>query len=193
MFGIAPDRHWYDEILANESSLCDEALSTMADAIRELGIGTIVTDAVEYFSPMHDLCNAIACAIVRAAAADGASIALLDYVNERPDLKQLSARNVISLDQTALARKNAAISSYYQLASDVDRRADHRQALATEQLFALDPFQEWPITPSEEPFYERFGRQRIDEGRYDRLITYSRHVRPLASSLMERSTKAIGP
>ena len=88
MFGIAPDRHWYDEILANESSLCDEALSTIADAIRELGIGTIVTDAVEYFSPMHDLCNAIACAIVRAAAADGASIALLDYVNERPDLNR---------------------------------------------------------------------------------------------------------
>ena len=44
----------------------------------------------------------------------------------------------------------------------------------------------WPATLSTPPFYESYGRARIEAGAYGRLITYADHVRPLAMRIVER-------
>ena len=65
----------------------------------------------------------------------------------------------------------------------VFRRLGGIENLAVERLFPVDVRRVWPPLSPEEPFYEKFGRDRIGRGTYAELITYTDHVRPLAVML----------
>jgi hypothetical protein len=108
-----------------------------------------------------------------------------DYVIERPDIKRGVPAWSAVLDEAAMARKLAAMQGYEELAGELDRfhRTDRREFFGTERLFQVDA--SWPETPPEEPFYERFGRERVADGTYRQLITYRKHVRPLARVLTQ--------
>ena len=88
VFGLAPDKRWYAAILAGEYSLFDQASRLIAAACRNAGVRRIVTDSIEFYNPMHDLCNALAVGIARSLRGEGASdIELFDYAIEYPDLR----------------------------------------------------------------------------------------------------------
>jgi hypothetical protein len=183
VFGVAPDRKWYAAILSGDLSAFRDVASRIRAACIQHRVTTIVTDAVEFFNPMHDLCHALARGIARAIhVSTGRSTELLDYAIERNDLKVQSPVRTLALDTDALARKRAAAASVPALAPELRRHADER-ALACERLHRVDPAGEWPLHLTEEPFYQRVGRQRVAAGTYDVPITYLEHVRPLALDL----------
>jgi len=156
VFGFASDKRWYAAILGGERDLFDRARRLIAAACRDAQVRRLVTDSVELYNPMHDLCNALAVGVVREIRHAGGEIELLDYALEHPELKTGPARLELSLPPDALQRV---------------------------RLYARDADCGWPAEPADEPFYERFGRRRIEEGLYRELITYRAHVRPLAMAL----------
>jgi hypothetical protein len=184
VFGLAPDKHWYAAILAGDGGLFTQASHLIAAACREAGVRRIVTDPIEFYNPMHDLCNALAAGIARSLCGEGASdVELFDYALERPDLRSGPAAMEFSLTDEALRRKLGAIASYPPLAAEADRHAKAPRNPASESLYAHDMAGEWPLQLAEEPFYEQFGRRRISGGLYRQLITYRAHVRPMAAAL----------
>jgi hypothetical protein len=184
VFGLAPDKRWYAAILAGEYGLFDQAAHLIAAACRNAGVRRIVTDSIEFYNPMHDLCNALAAGIVRSLRGGGAAdVELFDYAIECPDLRNGPAAMEFTLTDEALRRKLGAIASYLPLAAEADRHAEAFRNHASERLYALDTMGEWPLQLVEEPFYEQFGRRRISDGVYRQLITYHAHVRPMALAL----------
>jgi hypothetical protein len=183
VFGLASDKRWYEAILACERDLFDRARRVVAATCRDARVRHLVTDSVELYNPMHDLCNALAVGAVRDIRHAGGEIELLDYALEHPELKTGPARLELSLPHDAVQRKLASVGSYLQLVAEVERRNWPSSAYAWERLYARDADCPWPPEPADEPFYERFGRRRIEEGVYRELITYRAHVRPLAIAL----------
>ena len=155
VFGFASDKRWYAAILAGERDLFDRARRLIVAACRDAQVRRLVTDSVE----------------------------LLDYALEHPERKIGPARLELSLPPDALERKLAAVGAYPQLIAEVERRDWPTSAYGWERLYARDADCGWPAEPADEPFYERFGRRRIEEGLYRELITYRAHVRPLAIAL----------
>jgi len=182
-FGFASDKRWYAGILAGERGLFDGARRLITAACRDAQVRRLVTDSVELYNPMHDLCNALAVGAVRDIRHAGGEIELLDYALEHPELKTGPARFELSLPPDALERKLAAVGAYLQLVAEVERRNWPTSAYGWERLYARDADCGWPAEPADEPFYKRFGRRRIEEGLYRDLITYRAHVRPLAIAL----------
>ena len=96
----------------------------------------------------------------------------------------MTSLNVTPLPREALVRKRQAIEGYHALAFEAPR---YESLVERERLIPDQPLFAWPATPPCKPHYERFGERRIRDGRYDRLITYARHVRPLALRLLNGS------
>ena len=158
VFGLAPDKDWYAAILAGEYSLFDQASSFIAAACRNAGVRRIVTDLIQFYNSMHDLCNAVAAGIVRSLRGGGATdVELFDYAIEYPDLKNGPAAMELSLTDEALRRKQSAIASYMPLAAEADRHAKAFRNHASERIYAFDERDEWPLQLAQEPFYEQLA------------------------------------
>lgn len=181
VFGAKPDREWYEAILGGDRGFFCAVARTIGAACVEAGVRCVVTDSVEYFNPMHDLCAALASFVARSVASEtGCEVGLFDYPIEQPNPASSGVAVVIELDRDALERKRAAATSIPPLASEVARHLDRAPR---ECLRRVAPDREWPRHAAEEPHYERVGRERIARSAYDRLITYEKHVRPLALGL----------
>jgi hypothetical protein len=181
VFGARNDRDWYRAILEGDAELFQSTATRIADMCRAEGVTQIVADPVELFNPMHDLCSSIAQHVAMELRRD-AVVELLTYPIERPDLMQRPLVSEHALDDEALQRKLDAAAEYCELSSEVERRRGVEN-LSIERLFAVDIDHVWSRHPLEEPHYEKVGRDRIARGSYGELITYTKHVRPLAVGL----------
>lgn len=178
-FGMAPDRDWYAAILNADLALFDRMTGAIVQAATAQASTLIVSDAVDGYNPMHDLCEAVAASAALALRRQGRNITHLvaravsggdgDIVSE------------LRLDNEARLRKQAAIDAYTPLAEEVRRLLDEEPtALSREQLrrpaFAWD--QHWS------PSWESVGASRVATSKYTQRIEYARHVRPLALALL---------
>jgi len=182
VFGVRTDRTWYNAILAGDRRPFDSVAARIANVCRANHVTQIVADPVELFNPMHDLCSCLAQNVAMQLQSSGA-VELLTYPIERPDLMRARAAHTYALDDAALQRKLSAAADYYEMTSEVERKRRAIENLAVERLFSVDIHAVWPRRPREEPYYEGIGRSRIDRGTYTELITYGKHVRPLAVML----------
>jgi hypothetical protein len=183
VFGVRTDRAWYSAILAGDRRPFDTVAACIASVCRAQQVTQIVADPVEHFNPMHDLCGCLAQSVAMQLQGSDA-IELLTYPIERPEMLRASAVQTFALDDAALQRKLSAAADYYELTPEVERRRGAIESLAVERLFPVDIRGVWPTRPHEEPLYEGIGRSRIDRGTYTELITYEKHVRPLAMMLI---------
>jgi hypothetical protein len=183
VFAAATDREWYRAILTGDRRLFDAAAAQISELCYAQGVTQIVADALEFFNPMHDLCSCLAQHVSMQLLGSGA-IELLTYPIERPDLLNADPNHVYALDDAALRRKLDAAAEYHELTAEVERRRISAiEHLAVERLFSVDINRVWPRLAPEEPFYEKYGRDKIERGTYAELITYADHVRPLAAML----------
>lgn len=182
VFGLAPDRDWYAAILNADLTMFDKVISAIVEAATAKGNTLIVSDAVDGYNPMHDLCE-----VVAASAA-------LRLRRQGRDVLHLVARAVaggdsddivteIRLDSDAQQRKQEAVDAYTPLAEEVQRLLDEDPAaLSREQL--RRPTFAWDAHWS--PSWESIGASRVAASKYAQRIEYRRHVRPLALALLER-------
>ena len=174
VFGTIPDRVWYAAVLAADAAIFVETAAAIIAAAAASPPPLVVSDAVEGYNPMHDLCAALG---VRVAAALGV-----------PHLTQAvtggaqgEVRMCLDLDAAAQARKRDAAMAYAPLTEEVAALlAAGPVAWASEQL--LTQGFGWPDDC--DAAYERIGRERVAAGRYAAPITYRRHVLTIARRLL---------
>lgn len=184
VFGEAPDQTWYRAVLNGQAGLFQDVIARIAAECLDCGVTTLVSDPVEHFNPIHDLTNVVAHAVAHSTKTRwGEAVSMLTYPIERPEAFDSNPGAALRLGKSAAARKEAAILAYSPLAGEYPR---YRELVTRdhEMLAPDDPGFGWPQTLPEEPYYERFGRQRLREGRYSTLITYAAHVRPLALQML---------
>ncbi len=185
-FGLASDRDWYSAILSADLTLFDKMIGAIVQAAIAQGSSLIVSDAVDGYNPMHDLCEVVAASAALVLKRQGRTIT------------HLAARAVAGgnsddvvaefrLDDETRHRKQAAIDAYTPLAEEVGRLlAEEPTALACEQL--RRPAFAWEVDWS--PSWESVGASRVAVSKYAQRIEYVRHVRPLAIALLSGRLRA---
>jgi hypothetical protein len=143
----------------------------------------VVSDAADGYNPLHDLCQAIAGAVVARIARDSKAP---KFLVSPATANAMGTRSIAwNLEDEAARRKRQAILAYAPLAEEVAQLlAEAPDAPYTEQL--LDPIFDWPEEWT--PEWEAFGRKRVSEGRFAAPITYRDHVLPIAKALLGRNT-----
>ena len=181
VFGLLPDAAWYRAIVAQDTAPFMHVIETVAD---EAPLA-VVSDSIEYFNPLHDLCCVVAHVAASRINARGGRVQHLDYPIEAAADREPCER--LALDGPALARKHAAISHYEELQREVERRSAgmNLDDLGHETLHPARCPEMWPQELGFEPLYEKYGRMRVGSGVYRDVITYADHVRPLATQLLE--------
>lgn len=179
VFGGRSDKAWYAALLAGDPAPFAEALDRIAAEAERLKPELLVTDAVDGYNPMHDLCAALGTALRRRLAAAGHfvqhMVSLAVESDDPPPLAEL-----LHLDPDAVLRKQRAVAAYTPLADEVrSLLAARPEALHVELLQQPD----FAWSPDWTPRWETIGRERVATGRYTDAISYARHVRPIALSL----------
>lgn len=168
VMGAHPDRRWYESVLAGDSRPFLEVASTIADTLARGCL--IVSDPVEGYNPMHDLCSSVADLVAAQVGGTRAVYALMD---------PLKAGSTQRLGPERAARKRLAVEAYTPLRDEGRALLQrHPDALYCEQL--CHGSYGWPETPASPPQYEAIGDARIEAGLYRSPITYAAHVRPMA-------------
>jgi hypothetical protein len=177
--GQRSDREWYAAILAGDIAAFTQTAGAIAAAALTMHAPLVVSDAADGYNPLHDLCQAIAGAVVARIARDSKAPGFL----VSPATAGAMGRRSVAwkLKTEAARRKHQAISANTPLAEEVARLlAETPDTLYTEEL--LIPTFDWPENCN--PEWEAFGRKRVKEGRFAAPITYRDHVLPIAKALL---------
>ena len=184
-FGAAPDRDWYDLILHGDATAFHDVVDAAVGAALAQSAQLIVTDAVDGYNPMHDICAAIGAAVVARLR------------HSAPKAEHLVSRAVagrgedfaheLVLDSDAAKRKRGTVKAYQPIAEEVRRLLDEEpNALDIERLER--PTFAWPEVWR--PQWEEIGRDRVALSRYRQPIEYTKHVLPLARALLAAAEPA---
>jgi hypothetical protein len=174
VFGAISDRAWYAAILAGDASpFFQAAAAIIAEGMRQRPT-LIVSDAVEGYNPMHDLCTALA---ARVAAVLGVPHLTQEVTGgARGDIAE-----TLVLDAAAQGRKRQAALAYEPLIQEVQALLRTAPEDWCREILLNQGFN-WPATFDAD--YERIGRDRVAGGRYSAVITYREHVLTLARRLL---------
>lgn len=179
VFAAAPDRAWYEAILRRDVApfiACAEA--AVATAVKNR-CTLIVTDAVDGYNPMHDLCEALGAAVIAMLRREGRQARHL--VSRAVSGSDGEVVVELQLDGQAKRRKQAAVEAYTPLAEEARCLLESdTSALAVERLRRAEF--SWPGHWS--PAWEEIGRARVVSRCYAEPIGYTSHVRPIALALL---------
>jgi hypothetical protein len=179
IFGRFTDNESYAWLFDRNVDVIDALVHEVAEEIASHRIELVVADAMEGLHPVHDLSRMIAgAACVRAGSIPHYEFPLHDGPHAFDEF-------VTTLDDAAFARKIAWARRLEPKLADV-REMFSRFG---EDAFRRESFRrvtDWTATPwdaHERPMYERIGEEHVARGRFDRVIRYAEHVRPLLRHL----------
>jgi hypothetical protein len=195
IYGPFTDAGLYATIRGGEVTPLLRILRELSDALLEARVDAVVGDALEGFSPSHDLCrflvNAAVSLILKETERELENFDFLLDGNPdvcAPDLRAAAIR--VELDEPALQRKLAAAGRYSELKAETELALARfgPRAFLTEYLRpVVDRRQGLDRMEIEPPFYERFGEQQVRAGHYDAVIRYRTHLRPLIGVLWRQA------
>ena len=131
--GQRSDHEWYSAILTRDISAFTKVVETITAAAPTRHAPLVVSDAVDGYNPLHDLCQAIADAVVTRIARDSKPPGFLVL----PTTASAMGIEAVTwkLEDKAARRKHLAISAYTPLAKEIARlQAEAPDALSTERL-----------------------------------------------------------
>ncbi len=213
--GELSDRGIYEKILRHEYDPFDTLCKRLARLIIAQDIDLVVSDAIEGYNPVHDLCEALvrtAVGIARNAndadnnenagkTRNGKPCSIRHYTiplmnDPRPATGSMeAAHHTIELTPLRFKQKLEAMRSYAASAGGILQEevgdAFHNfgeEAFAREYLFAAAaPGQEPERRFSrQKPFYETYGEQKVAAGRYQSVIRFHEHVLPIVNHLRKK-------
>ncbi len=213
--GELSDRRIYEKILRHEYDSFDILCERLARLIIAQDIDLVVSDAIEGYNPVHDLCEALvrtAVGIARNAndadnnenagkTRNGKPCSIRHYTiplmnDPRPATgSREAAHHTIELTPLRFKQKLEAMRSYAASAGGILQEevgdAFHNfgeQAFVREYLFAAAaPGQEPERRFSrQKPFYETYGEQRVAAARYQSVIRFHEHVLPIVNHLRKK-------
>jgi hypothetical protein len=204
VFGELSDREIYEKVLRHEYALFDTLCEQLVRILDASNIDMVVSDAIEGYNPIHDLCEVL----VRTAVAIASNrkhrsirrytIPLMGDPRESAGHGDQAANLVIDLTSLQFIQKLESMRDYARSAGQTLQQevegAFHtygEQAFAREYLFAApasghEPQEpEWRFTQGK-PFYETYGEERVATGRYQSVIRFHEHILPLVNRLREK-------
>jgi len=189
VFGRFADAEMYkvmrDQDLDALTALVDDILFEFERNNVELVVG----DAAEGFNPTHDLCRYLTNAIARVhSSRSGKAVKNFDFLLDGPPdvCPSVDPPPIrITLSETELSRKKEAIERFPDIKPDIDQffRNFGEAGLKTECLRPVANVNGSAPSSDGEPFYERYGSQKVKEGLYPETISFEKHLRPLAEFL----------
>jgi hypothetical protein len=199
VWGEHSDREFYRHILQCDHAFFAALRDRLADCIVTRNITTVVSDAVEGYSPIHDLCEALARAAVMQASRDHAItirhylIPLLGNPSHAP-LGNDPAAIEIELTPALIARKRSTIADYAkqagaQLMAEIQSAYDHYGIATFDREYLFDASDSGWLASQQRfsaqvPHYESLGKAHVASGRDQLAITFSDHVAPISQCLM---------
>lgn len=178
----------------NFDPLFETVNEIITDMIRH-NINAVAGDSIEGFNPTHDLCRyMINCVVRNYEKKTQQTIPNFEfYLDGPPHICPEGLREEalwLRLTEEEFERKYKASKNYPEINKDLEELiAKHGKApFQVECLWPVkDPgnFVSW-TTP--EPFYERYGKTKIEAGSYQEVITYQSHLLPLARQLADYCT-----
>ncbi|MEM9555637.1 MAG: hypothetical protein AAGC60_15370 [Acidobacteriota bacterium] len=191
-FGRWRDREAYRIMLDQRAAEVQSVIDEIASALVAADVEQIASDAIEGYSPTHDLCSIVAESAARIAEHRlGRPIRHLEFPLEAEPgaIADTSGAIRIDLDEPAMERKLEAARTYDPLRGEVERALENHSTAAFRS--------EWlsPAAPGRDlrqlavqrgrdrPRYEDFGEQRVAGGSYTEVLRFTQHWLPLAASL----------
>ena len=186
IYGRYPDTLVYRLLLEGRVDVFVALAEELAEALADAGVDCVAGDAVEGFNPAHDVCRLIvdgAVEILRQRT--GREVRNYEFLLDGPPGGDRPDSIVVRLDEAALERKLAAARDYTEMRAEVEAAIGRygRQAFAMECLRPAATSSETLRFERELPDYERYGENRVSEGRYAEIIRYRDHVRPVAVAI----------
>jgi hypothetical protein len=192
IFGTYSDRAVYRLLLEQRVDVFVGLARKLATALIEGKVESVAGDAVEGFNPVHDVCRfVIDGAVALVQRETGRVLRNFDFVldsdpNDCPEPWRTAA-TWLNLSGDELDRKLDAALGYRELREELEAKLRHygKAAFGRECLrpvttrAMIDKFEQ------ELPAYERYGQQRVREGRYHDVVRYRAHVRPVLAAIQE--------
>jgi hypothetical protein len=189
IYGAFSDRRIYDLVVNGRHDEILRLTDELALQFEMYDIDYVVGDACEGYSPTHDICRLmIGAAVLLAEWRLGKTIQNFDFaLTGLPGAGKDCPMVKLQLSNDEFARKVAAARGYRELQAEVDAldREHGLEAFRVECLRPVGPLNGFAGPPQLPPLYEQFGRQRVVAKTYRTLLTYDRHVRPLAERLCQ--------
>jgi hypothetical protein len=194
VMGRFTDKEFYDIIREQDKESLIRLLDDIISDMEIHKINAFAGDALEGYNPTHDLCRYMINAINRIfGLRTGKEIPNFEFPLDGPP-HQCPARSVgepiqLDLNEEDMDRKFVAAHNYPELLEEVKKVLElyGESSFRTEYLWPVehpDDYQSWTM---HEPFYESWGKQKINSGKYKELITYQGHLKPLAEFLTSHS------
>jgi hypothetical protein len=190
IFGHFTDRELYRAILALDADAFVVLAQELAAALDHAGIDYVVGDAVEGFSPGHDMCRLIInAAVMQLEAKTGRRLANFEFAVEgAPDACPPEEREhaiVVRLDEDAYRRKLAAARAYAEIAVDMERlmSSHHADAFRIECLVPVRYGLDIEHRFQHPAIYEAYGEKQVAAGFYSEVIRFHDHLAPMAARL----------
>lgn len=194
VFGRWPDAALYRALLDRDTAFFIGLVEELAAAIVQHRVTIVAGDDAEGYNPTHDVCRmVIDAAVALARSPVREPIANLAFaLMDRPGQvgPGHGRRSQILLDDAALERKIAAALRYPEMAGEVAyaRETWGDEAFRVEAFRRVSAGELW--APGDAPpFYEQYGREQVQAGKYAEVIRYDEHIRPLADALSARSLR----
>jgi hypothetical protein len=186
IYGRYPDTLVYRLLLDGCVGVFVALAEELAAALATANVDCVAGDAAEGFNPAHDVCRLIVDGAVELLRRrTGRAVRNFEFLLDGPPDVDHSESVVVRLDEAALERKLAAARDYTEMRHEVDAALGRygRQAFAMECLRPAATASPTFRFEQELPDYERYGEQRVKEGRYFEIIRYRDHVRPVAMAI----------
>ena len=192
IFGRYNDREAYQLITEGQVETVQNLIDELAEELIGAEIETVVSDAMEGFNPVHDLCSLVAqAAVSRIRSRSGKPIRHYDFLLEAapdawtPGIDGSPVR--IELDDATWDRKEEAAWAYGLLRSEVERAmAVHGPgAFRLEVLRPVHADRNIEELIEAPPTYETVGEARVASGIYSEVLTFQEHFLPLARTILD--------
>ncbi|HEU4788870.1 MAG TPA: hypothetical protein VFS71_04225 [Flavobacterium sp.] len=185
---IFTDIELYNIVLEQDLSEIFSYKNSLKDMIIKNKYDVIVGDALEGFNPTHDICRYLINGIISDLSINHNLTAILNY-----DFVLDSAPNNVSFDDNieGLSLKlsdeefkmkiNAAMS-YPELKYEVDIAIEKygKEVFLWESFGKVTDLNQISNWSDVKPYYEEFGEKRVTEGSYSTIITFEKHIKPIA-------------
>jgi hypothetical protein len=190
------DADIYRAILERDVPVFEAILDALASSFAKNAIDFVAGDAIEGFNPTHDLCRALVnAAVLMAERAISREISNYEFRLTEWEQNGAECHDAecvhLRLEDEVLDRKLSAAQNYNELRDEV------QQAIARKgkEYFRLECLRKVTVPFPErlyegKPYYEAWGEQRVAQGKYESVIRYSEHVRPIMEAMRERAIAA---
>lgn len=199
VFGAYTDKAFYDLILTNDATALQQLAEKLLACFLGSGAEIVAGDALEGYSPTHDLCRGLLDAVTFRAGILGAAptqnLAFPLVGNPGQPPPGLTERAVeLDLNEAELADKLRAANGYPELAAEVKKAvaADGVDAFRKEVLWRHPLWHGFDGLPEEPPYYEAYGEKQVVAGIYDCVLRYREHLHPLLQSLRQWAARGSG-